>query len=47
MFGIPILNSITASTSITNDPNEVLTRIGVGNLHSINDEVYQYKSALI
>lgn len=47
MFGVGILNSVTAQTSITNDPYEVLTKIGVSALHSMSDEAYQYKSALI
>jgi hypothetical protein len=47
MFGVGILNSVTAQTSITNDPDEVLTKIGVSQLHSLSDEAYSFKSALI
>jgi hypothetical protein len=47
MFGIGILNSHTSQVSITNDPNEILTKVGVKILHSLSDEAYSYKSALI
>ena len=47
MFGVGILNSVTSQTSITNDPDEVLTKIGVSQLHSLSDEAYSFKSALI
>ncbi len=40
MFGVGILNSVTSQTSITNDPNEVLTKIGVSALQSMSDEAY-------
>lgn len=40
MFGIGILNSETRTVAITNDPSEVMTKIGVSNLHSMSDEAY-------
>ena len=45
MFGFGSLNSMTARK--TNDENEVLTKLGVKILKTVDDETYSYKSALI
>jgi len=45
LFGVGILNSFTALK--TDDQNEVITKVGVPALHSMTDETYSFKSALI
>lgn len=47
MFGFGSLASQTALISITNDPNEVLTKVGIKALSWLSDEAYIFKSALI
>lgn len=47
MFGFGSLCCLTAATAITNDPNEVLTKVGIKALSYLSDEAYQFKSALI
>jgi hypothetical protein len=45
LFGVGILNSFTALK--TDDQNEVITKVGIPALHSMSDETYSFKSALI
>ena len=47
MFGFPTLVSHTAQTSMTNDENEVLTKVGVKAIYSLSDECFNFKSSVI
>ena len=47
LFGFGSLVSHTSSVPLTNNEDEVLTKVGVKVLHSLSDECFAFKSSLI